>query len=212
MPISKVLSGSLDSGKVLQVVQGTTQTQVSMTTTYADMGLSVNITPQTSDSDILIAPSSFMSMEKASDTPDGTITYSGVIGAPYVSSLLKTIKIGSSSDNLVGQQRLVTLEVTDSGVSSVTEFNSSTVTKLVEFVDVANLEKSEFVPKFLGIFEFMRTKFVKKHRRSWQYQFFKSKPMGITENIYGLNFAPNKKNEVVSQKVKNWNIIIPEQS
>ena len=54
MPISKILSGSLDSGKVLQVVQGTTQTQVTMTSTYADMGLSVNITPKTSDSDILI--------------------------------------------------------------------------------------------------------------------------------------------------------------
>ena len=57
MPISKILSDSFASGvggKVLQVVQGTTQTQVSMTTTYADMGLSVNITPKTSDSDIFI--------------------------------------------------------------------------------------------------------------------------------------------------------------
>ena len=57
MPISKILSDSFASGvggKVLQVVQGTTQTQVTMTSTYADMGLSVNITPKTSDSDILI--------------------------------------------------------------------------------------------------------------------------------------------------------------
>tara|TARA_Y100000385_G_scaffold75361_1_gene76183 strand:- start:7098 stop:7589 length:492 start_codon:yes stop_codon:yes gene_type:complete len=42
------------SGSVLQVVQGTTQTQVTMTNTYADMGLSVNITPKTSNSDIFI--------------------------------------------------------------------------------------------------------------------------------------------------------------
>jgi len=45
---------NLPTGSVLQLVQGTTQTQVSMTTTYADMGLSVNITPKTSDSDIFI--------------------------------------------------------------------------------------------------------------------------------------------------------------
>jgi len=57
MPISKIVSDSLTAGvggKVLQVVQGTTQTQVSMTTTYADLGLSVNITPQKSDSNIFI--------------------------------------------------------------------------------------------------------------------------------------------------------------
>jgi len=42
------------SGNVLQVVQGTTQTQYSMTTTYADVGLSVNITPTASDSNIFI--------------------------------------------------------------------------------------------------------------------------------------------------------------
>jgi len=42
------------SGSVLQVVQGTTQTQYSMTTTYADVGLSVNITPTASDSNIFI--------------------------------------------------------------------------------------------------------------------------------------------------------------
>ena len=42
------------SGSVLQVVQGSTQTQVSMTTTYADMGLSVAITPQLANSNIFI--------------------------------------------------------------------------------------------------------------------------------------------------------------
>jgi len=42
------------SGSVLQVVQGTTQAQYTMTTSYADVGLSVNITPTTSDSDIFI--------------------------------------------------------------------------------------------------------------------------------------------------------------
>ena len=57
MPISKMQSDSFASGvggKVLQVVQGTTQTQYSMTTTYADVGLSVNITPTASDSNIFI--------------------------------------------------------------------------------------------------------------------------------------------------------------
>lgn len=42
------------TGSVLQIVQGTTQTQYSMTTTYADVGLSVNITPTASDSNIFI--------------------------------------------------------------------------------------------------------------------------------------------------------------
>lgn len=42
------------SGSVLQVVQGTTQTQYNFTTSYADVGLSVNIIPQTSDSNIYI--------------------------------------------------------------------------------------------------------------------------------------------------------------
>ena len=44
----------ISSGSVLQVVQGSTQTQVSMTTSYADMGLSVAITPQTSNSNMYI--------------------------------------------------------------------------------------------------------------------------------------------------------------
>ena len=31
----------------------------------------------------------------------------------------------------------------------------------------------------------------KKNRRSWRYQFFETKPMGITEKNYELNFAKN---------------------
>ena len=42
----------------------------------------------------------------------------------------------------------------------------------------------------LGIFEFMNTNFVVRiFRRSWRYQFFETKPMGITEKNYELNFA-----------------------
>ena len=61
MALTKVRDGGLNltsaglpTGSVLQVVQGTTQTQYSMTSTYADVGLSVNITPTASDSNIFI--------------------------------------------------------------------------------------------------------------------------------------------------------------
>jgi hypothetical protein len=61
MALTKVQDGGLNltgaglpTGSVLQVVQGTTQTQYTMTTTYADVGLSVNITPTASDSNIFI--------------------------------------------------------------------------------------------------------------------------------------------------------------
>ncbi len=52
--LTAVTSAGLPTGTVLQVVQGTTQTAYTMTTTYADIGLSVNITPTTSNSNIFI--------------------------------------------------------------------------------------------------------------------------------------------------------------
>jgi len=52
--LTAVTSAGLPTGTVLQVVQGTTSTPYSMTTTYADVGLSVNITPTTSNSNIFI--------------------------------------------------------------------------------------------------------------------------------------------------------------
>ena len=41
-------------GKVLQVVQGTTSTEVSHTTSYADTGLSASITPSSTSNKILV--------------------------------------------------------------------------------------------------------------------------------------------------------------
>ena len=56
MPISKILSGSLDSGKVLQVVSTTkTDTFSSTSTSLVDItGLSVAITPSATSSKVLI--------------------------------------------------------------------------------------------------------------------------------------------------------------
>jgi hypothetical protein len=55
MPVSKNVPAGMYSGAVLQVVQATTQTSVTnSTTTYADSGLTANITPSSSSSKILV--------------------------------------------------------------------------------------------------------------------------------------------------------------
>jgi hypothetical protein len=60
------------AGNVIQVVQATTQTQVSnSTTTYADSGLTANITPTSSSSKILILVSQPFSFYRASDNQFG---------------------------------------------------------------------------------------------------------------------------------------------
>ena len=59
---------ALPTGSVLQVVQATTQTQVTnSTTTYADSGLTANITPTSSSSKILIFVSQPYGTYRASD-------------------------------------------------------------------------------------------------------------------------------------------------
>ena len=53
----------------------------------------------------------------------------------------------------------------------------------------------------LRIFKFMYSNFVERiFAGSWPYPFFETKPMGITDKKYELNFA---KNEVVRQKIQN---------
>ena len=55
MPISKILSGSLDSGKVLQVKQTLITTGAPITsTTHVDSVLTVNITPSSTTSKIMV--------------------------------------------------------------------------------------------------------------------------------------------------------------
>ena len=75
----------------------------------------------------------------------------------------------------------------------------------LNFLDIANLEKPEFVPEFLGSFEFMYTNFVETiFRGSWRYQFFETKLMGVAEKNYELYVA--KKTRLSVNKFKKMDM------
>ena len=77
MPISKILSGSLDSGKVLQVKSTVKATQQSIAgSTFADV-MSVSITPTSSSSTILITCDLNISAA-TSDASQTAARYTGV--------------------------------------------------------------------------------------------------------------------------------------
>ena len=62
------------AGKILQVVQGSTNTQTSVTTsTYTDVGLSASITPSSTSSKVLVSVSSTVYLTSASYNSFGSV-------------------------------------------------------------------------------------------------------------------------------------------
>ena len=56
-------------------------------------------------------------------------------------------------------------------------------------MDMANLEQPELTPDFFGNFKCMEANFVETiFPGSWRYQFFETKPMGITEKKLRVEF------------------------
>ena len=79
--------GSLPAGSILQVVQGSTETQVNVaTTTYTDTGLSASITPTSNTSKILVLVNQQFSLSRTASTNyagirvyrDSTVIHSSV--------------------------------------------------------------------------------------------------------------------------------------
>ena len=65
--------------------------------------------------------------------------------------------------------------------------------------------KARYSSGVLENFKFMEANFVERIvHRSWRHQFFETKPMGITEKNYELNFA--KKWSGLWLKIRSWAI------
>jgi hypothetical protein len=109
-------TAALPAGSILQVVQGSTETQVNVsTTTYTDTGLSASITPTSNTSKILVLVNQQFSLYRTAETNyagirvyrDSTVIHSSVEDStgPYDYS----ISVGDGSSVVLSSRAVISL-------------------------------------------------------------------------------------------------------